>query len=102
MSLVSNFGKYIMLLHKNYFWIAICFLYSVALIVIKFNYIKSEEFWFGIFASLISIFILRAIILKKTISLSVYDLRYPEHFWLRSIWCLIAVSWLITYPFLNI
>lgn len=90
-----------LIIEKNYFWIVICILYITMLTITKFDTIKTYGFWFGVVSCLVCLDVVRAFLLKKTISLSVYDLKHPEHLWLRLLWFLVGVFWLLYYPFIT-
>jgi hypothetical protein len=58
----------------------------------------AKTFWLGLCACIASIFIVRAIVLKKTLSLSIYDLRYPDDNGLRIFWVIVAIFILVAFP----
>jgi hypothetical protein len=85
-----------------YIWLGIAALYLSAVTYIKMGEAQVGEVLVGLVSSVVCIYVFRAFILNKTISLSIYDLKYPEHQIIRGLWFAVAVLWLLAYPFLNI
>lgn len=86
------------MISSNYFWIGITLIYVTLVMLVKLDEVPVKTFWFGLFASIASIFIVRTIVLKKTLSLSVYDLKHPDDSGLRLFWAVIVIIVIVAFP----
>ncbi len=86
-------------LKNTAYWVALACIYSLFLAWLKFDQIKEKTFWLGLVACCVSVFVIKDMVLKDTMSLSIYQLQHPQHRIFRWFWFLVAVAVLVMYPF---
>jgi len=83
---------------KNIFWVVVSLINIALIFYLGSDRFKDKVFWYGLVASVGSVFVLRALVLGLDIYLSIYVLKYSEHKFSRFFCFFIAAFIILSFP----